>query len=188
MLREFLWTLPISGHYLLAASQLYWIAGMAGGPQCDAWWPHCDCRTACLWHCCTKQVRKAAALVTEKLLLCRYAPVSRCGGVTYARVSEYYDIPRPGKEHQDAGPASGQWASCLVSDQSCSLILDRVGAGPEKLCGRWSRNPFLSISMILTQPTRILLQELLVLLFSSAAAGTSLPLPTDASIPYLQSD
>ena len=36
---------------------------------------------------------------------CRYAPVSRCGGVTYARVSEYYDIPRPGKEHQDKKPA-----------------------------------------------------------------------------------
>ena len=57
MLRELLWTLPILGHYLLAASQLYWVAGMAGGPQCDAWWPHCDCRRACLWHCCTKSER-----------------------------------------------------------------------------------------------------------------------------------
>ena len=30
----------------------------------------------------------------------KYAPVSRLGGDSYARVTELYDIPRPGKEWQ----------------------------------------------------------------------------------------
>ena len=30
----------------------------------------------------------------------KYAPVSRLGGDSYARITELYDIPRPGKEWQ----------------------------------------------------------------------------------------
>ena len=37
--------------------------------------------------------------------LTKYAPVSRCGGDTYARISEAYDIPRPGKEWQERSSA-----------------------------------------------------------------------------------
>jgi len=35
--------------------------------------------------------------------LMKYAPVSRCGGDTYARITEAYDLPRPGKEWQNRG-------------------------------------------------------------------------------------
>jgi flavin reductase (DIM6/NTAB) family NADH-FMN oxidoreductase RutF len=31
----------------------------------------------------------------------KYAPVSRLGGNTYARITETYDLPRPGKEWQE---------------------------------------------------------------------------------------
>lgn len=31
----------------------------------------------------------------------KYAPVSRLGGDTYARITETYDLPRPGKEWQE---------------------------------------------------------------------------------------
>jgi len=35
----------------------------------------------------------------------KYAPVSRMGGDSYARVTELYNIPRPGKEWQDRSAA-----------------------------------------------------------------------------------
>jgi flavin reductase (DIM6/NTAB) family NADH-FMN oxidoreductase RutF len=35
----------------------------------------------------------------------KYAPVSRMGGDSYARVTEYYDIKRPGKEWQERSAA-----------------------------------------------------------------------------------
>lgn len=35
-----------------------------------------------------------------------YAPVSRLGGDTYARVTEIYDLPRPGKEWQERRAAA----------------------------------------------------------------------------------
>ena len=35
----------------------------------------------------------------------KYAPVSRMGGDSYARLTEYYDIPRPGKEWQERSAA-----------------------------------------------------------------------------------
>ena len=35
----------------------------------------------------------------------KFAPVSRMGGDSYARVTELYDIPRPGKEWQERSAA-----------------------------------------------------------------------------------
>lgn len=36
----------------------------------------------------------------------KYTPVSRLGGDTYARITETYDLPRPGKEWQERRLAS----------------------------------------------------------------------------------
>ena len=36
----------------------------------------------------------------------KYAPVSRLGGDTYARITETYDLPRPGKEWQERAAES----------------------------------------------------------------------------------
>ena len=38
----------------------------------------------------------------------KYAPVSRMGGDSYARVTELYNIPRPGKKWQDRSAAAVQ--------------------------------------------------------------------------------
>ena len=35
----------------------------------------------------------------------KYAPVSRLGGDTYARITEVYDLPRPGKDWQERSHA-----------------------------------------------------------------------------------